>query len=192
MPITAVPLPALYHCGSGTHPGGGVTGAPGHNAARVDHFGSERLACSRLQAASIFCTSLTRSRRCTGFDSTLACLGACEIGVQRDGGKAGDEHDLDVGIELGGAAREFDAVHFRHHDIGEQQFERLFAQPLIGRKPVVVGHDVEAGILQRLDQKPPHVGIVFGEQDFRQIVTHALNRSLNPPGRPAGSFHVRG
>jgi phytoene dehydrogenase-like protein len=25
----------LYHCGSGTHPGGGVTGAPGHNAARV-------------------------------------------------------------------------------------------------------------------------------------------------------------
>jgi phytoene dehydrogenase-like protein len=25
----------LYLCGSGTHPGGGVTGAPGHNAARV-------------------------------------------------------------------------------------------------------------------------------------------------------------
>ena len=22
-------------CGAGTHPGGGVTGAPGHNAARV-------------------------------------------------------------------------------------------------------------------------------------------------------------
>ena len=28
------PIPALYHCGSGAHPGGGVTGAPGHNAAR--------------------------------------------------------------------------------------------------------------------------------------------------------------
>jgi phytoene dehydrogenase-like protein len=28
------PLRALYMCGSGTHPGGGVTGAPGHNAAR--------------------------------------------------------------------------------------------------------------------------------------------------------------
>jgi phytoene dehydrogenase-like protein len=26
-------LPGLYHCGSGAHPGGGVTGAPGHNAA---------------------------------------------------------------------------------------------------------------------------------------------------------------
>jgi phytoene dehydrogenase-like protein len=29
------PLKDLYHCGSGAHPGGGVTGAPGHNAARV-------------------------------------------------------------------------------------------------------------------------------------------------------------
>jgi len=27
------PLSALYMCGSGTHPGGGVSGAPGHNAA---------------------------------------------------------------------------------------------------------------------------------------------------------------
>ncbi|HVV43234.1 MAG TPA: NAD(P)/FAD-dependent oxidoreductase [Nitrobacter sp.] len=35
------PLRGLYHCGSGAHPGGGVTGAPGHNAAKVilrDHF----------------------------------------------------------------------------------------------------------------------------------------------------------
>jgi phytoene dehydrogenase-like protein len=30
----ATPLPALYLCGAGTHPGGGVTGAPGSNAAR--------------------------------------------------------------------------------------------------------------------------------------------------------------
>jgi phytoene dehydrogenase-like protein len=29
----ATPLPGLYLCGAGTHPGGGVTGAPGHNAA---------------------------------------------------------------------------------------------------------------------------------------------------------------
>jgi phytoene dehydrogenase-like protein len=28
------PLRGLYMCGSGTHPGGGVTGIPGHNAAR--------------------------------------------------------------------------------------------------------------------------------------------------------------
>jgi phytoene dehydrogenase-like protein len=29
------PIAGLYHCGSGAHPGGGVTGAPGHNAAKV-------------------------------------------------------------------------------------------------------------------------------------------------------------
>jgi len=29
------PIKGLYMCGSGTHPGGGVTGAPGHNAAQV-------------------------------------------------------------------------------------------------------------------------------------------------------------
>jgi phytoene dehydrogenase-like protein len=29
------PIAGLYLCGSGTHPGGGVTGAPGHNAAKV-------------------------------------------------------------------------------------------------------------------------------------------------------------
>jgi phytoene dehydrogenase-like protein len=29
------PLGGLYHCGSGAHPGGGVSGAPGHNAARA-------------------------------------------------------------------------------------------------------------------------------------------------------------
>jgi phytoene dehydrogenase-like protein len=29
------PIRGLYMCGAGTHPGGGVTGAPGHNAARA-------------------------------------------------------------------------------------------------------------------------------------------------------------
>ncbi|MBX3515182.1 MAG: NAD(P)/FAD-dependent oxidoreductase [Xanthobacteraceae bacterium] len=38
------PIPGLYMCGSGTHPGGGVTGAPGHNAAReiLKDLGSKR------------------------------------------------------------------------------------------------------------------------------------------------------
>ena len=29
------PIAGLYLCGSGAHPGGGITGAPGHNAARI-------------------------------------------------------------------------------------------------------------------------------------------------------------
>ena len=29
------PLDGLYLCGAGSHPGGGVTGAPGHNAAKA-------------------------------------------------------------------------------------------------------------------------------------------------------------
>jgi len=39
------PLKGLYMCGSGTHPGGGVTGAPGHNAAReiIAYFRRGRL-----------------------------------------------------------------------------------------------------------------------------------------------------
>jgi phytoene dehydrogenase-like protein len=39
------PIPGLYMCGAGTHPGGGVTGAPGHNAAReiVADFKRRRL-----------------------------------------------------------------------------------------------------------------------------------------------------
>ena len=39
------PLQGLYMCGSGTHPGGGVTGAPGHNAAReiIADFRRKRL-----------------------------------------------------------------------------------------------------------------------------------------------------
>jgi phytoene dehydrogenase-like protein len=31
----ATPVPGLYLCGAGTHPGGEVTGAPGHNAAKA-------------------------------------------------------------------------------------------------------------------------------------------------------------
>jgi phytoene dehydrogenase-like protein len=40
------PLKGLYMCGSGTHPGGGVSGVPGHNAAReiIADFRRRRLA----------------------------------------------------------------------------------------------------------------------------------------------------
>ncbi len=39
------PVPGLYMCGASTHPGGGVSGAPGHNAAReiIRDFRARRL-----------------------------------------------------------------------------------------------------------------------------------------------------
>jgi phytoene dehydrogenase-like protein len=47
------PLRGLYMCGSGTHPGGGVTGAPGHNAAReiIADFRRGRLKAARARQA---------------------------------------------------------------------------------------------------------------------------------------------
>ena len=42
-----MPLPGLYLCGSGAHPGGGVTGAPGHNAARAILADRRRLRLGR-------------------------------------------------------------------------------------------------------------------------------------------------
>ena len=47
------PVPGLYTCGAGNHPGGGVTGAPGHNAARevlrdvAHHHRAGRRECGR-------------------------------------------------------------------------------------------------------------------------------------------------
>ena len=48
------PLRGLYMCGAGTHPGGGVTGAPGHNAAReiISDFKRGRLKGGQAQRGS--------------------------------------------------------------------------------------------------------------------------------------------
>ncbi len=45
------PIGGLYMCGAGTHPGGGVTGAPGHNCAHVVLADKGRLARFRPAAA---------------------------------------------------------------------------------------------------------------------------------------------
>ena len=54
------PLKGLYHCGSGAHPGGGVTGAPGHNAARVilgDHRALFDVDCGSVGATIVIVAS---------------------------------------------------------------------------------------------------------------------------------------
>jgi phytoene dehydrogenase-like protein len=45
------PIAGLYLCGAGTHPGGGVTGMPGHNAAREIRRDASRLTALKLALA---------------------------------------------------------------------------------------------------------------------------------------------
>jgi phytoene dehydrogenase-like protein len=59
------PLRGLYMCGAGTHPGGGVSGVPGHNAAREILRDARRIALRRLRRVS---SALWRNRRRAGPD----------------------------------------------------------------------------------------------------------------------------
>ena len=47
------PIPGLYMCGAGTHPGGGVSGLPGHNAAREILRDLRRRRPGRRRGASV-------------------------------------------------------------------------------------------------------------------------------------------
>lgn len=55
------PLDGLYLCGSGAHPGGGVSGAPGHNAARAI-LGDRRLRERRIGRPATRPQPVTRQR----------------------------------------------------------------------------------------------------------------------------------
>ena len=65
-------------------------------------------------------TSMTRSFRWNGFDSSFAS-GRRAAALEGDGGKAGDEHHADRRVDRARLLGEFDPVHFRHHDVGQQQ-----------------------------------------------------------------------
>ena len=108
-----------------------------------------------------------------GLGQDLRLFRGIVVGVQRHGGEAGDEHDLDIRVELRRSPRQFDPVHLRHHDIGEKQFERLLAKPVVGRKPVVERRHVVARVLQRLAEEAAHVVVVFREQDL--TARHAVS-----------------
>ncbi len=119
-------------------------------------------------------------------------LGRAGIRIERHGGKARDEHDLDVRIEFGGPAGEFDPVHLRHDDIRQQEFERFLAQSLIGGKTVIVGNHLESSILQRLHQETPHIDIVFGKQDLGHDQRTRLPPALlHPISRKSGKHRVK-
>ena len=70
------PIPGLYMCGASTHPGGGVTGAPGHNAARemIGDYRARRWAGRPVVTGAT--VMLRRIQRCFG--------NLCDVGdVQR-------------------------------------------------------------------------------------------------------------
>ena len=70
------PLKGLYHCGSGAHPGGGVTGAPGHNAARVH---TVRLSLALYLALIANCAKAAKDcGRTDGTGPRPAKIPACE------------------------------------------------------------------------------------------------------------------
>ena len=92
------PIEGLYLCGAGTHPGGGVTGAPGHNAAHVMIADDRRPRTARsveLQyqrsiaaAAPPFCRCAIAFSACCSFSasSTTSCGTTCPWRCRPSGG----------------------------------------------------------------------------------------------------------
>ncbi len=83
------------------------------------------------------------------------------IGVEGDSGEARNEHDLQIRVDFCRAPRQFDAVHFRHDNIGQQKGERLFLQSFIGTRAVVEVRHVITGFFQRLDEEAAHIIVIF-------------------------------
>ena len=87
------------------------------------------------------------------------------VGLQRYGGKAGDEHHLGGRADFGAALRQFDPVHLRHDDIRQQQIEMLRFQQRHGLgSPVNRNH-----LVPRIVQRPRQIGaqgfFVFGKEN---------------------------
>src|SRR5207253_2210894 len=51
----------------------------------------------------------------------LGFLRRVGIRIKRHGREPSDKHNLNIGIEFGGAAGKLDPIHFRHYDIGKQE-----------------------------------------------------------------------
>ncbi len=101
-------------------------------------------------------------------------------GAQRDRRKAGDEHDLDAGLLLGGAARQLDAVEPGHDHIGEQQVEGHLGELGQRVQAVTDRHHLVTGPAQGLGQELAHGVVVFRQQDLRHQPMSSQN--ILPPG----------
>jgi len=59
-----------------------------------------------------------------GFRQDLGLRRRVVIRVERDRREAGNEHHLDIGVEFGRPAGQFDPVHLRHDNIGDMPLSK--------------------------------------------------------------------
>ena len=76
------PIPGYYLCGSGTHPGGGVMGANGHNAARVALEDADGTAPAKPGAARLAAARVKRPWQVRTTDRVMATKAGRWLGYQ--------------------------------------------------------------------------------------------------------------
>ena len=98
----------------------------------------------------------------------LGLFRGIRLGVERHRGKAGDEHDLHARSHLGRLARQFDPIHDRHHDVGQQKVETVARGQAIECLVALRERlDLVPRLFKRRGQEAAHRLVVFSQKDFR-------------------------
>src|SRR5262249_24618102 len=76
-----------------------------------------------------------------------------------------DEHDLEVGVDVGGAPGQLDAVHLGHDNIGKEQGEGLLGEAVVRLAAVGEAHYLVAGLDQGALDEGPHGVVILRQQN---------------------------
>ena len=112
--------------------------------------------------------------------------------THRDSRKAGDEEDLQIGIDLVRLSGNLDAIDAGHHNIGNQKVVGAFVDGIQGRQPVRHGRHFMAAAFERALEKLAHGLVVFGKQysrhGFRTLipVSQTVGPATNSVARDSG------
>ncbi len=98
-----------------------------------------------------------------------------------DGPERGDEQDGSVAVDLAQALNQFDAFHFRHHEIGDRQVKRRGSMLLDRRFAVVRDVDRISFLAQQVDEQLAHRSIVVDDQDARRFGVRLWNHKAMEP-----------
>lgn len=104
---------------------------------------------------------------------------------------AGDDNDLQLGLQAASLRHEGEAIHFRHQDIGEQEIEVLAGQALQGLGSAVGGDDPVAQFLCLEIDELEDQRLIVHRQDQAPVGGAGRLRPLAGFGR-AGSGGARG